>query len=142
MSECNESCPRRTFCKVAIGGLGVTSAAAVGFPVVSFLGRPVRLSEDKPVQVSLGDLAPGQAEYAELRGQQIIVLEGENGPLVVSAKCPHLGCNVRWEAADSLFRCPCHGAVFDASGHVVSGPVNKDLTSIPFEVKDGTLTVT
>ena len=141
MSDCGESCPRRTFCKVAIGGLGAVSAGAVGFPVVSFLGRPVRLSSDKPLEVALADLAPGQAQYAELRGQQIIVLSGENGPLVVNASCPHLGCNVRWETSDSVFRCPCHGAVFDASGHVVSGPVNKDLKSVPFEVKDGTLIV-
>ena len=93
------------------------------------------------MEVALSDLSPGQVQYADLRGQQIIVLSTEQGPRVLSASCPHLGCNVLWDTAESRFRCPCHGAVFDAEGGVISGPVNSPLKEVPFEVQDGTLIV-
>jgi Rieske Fe-S protein len=129
---------RRTFCKVCIAGLGVVSAGMVGFPVVAFLARPQALGANKPVEVPLDRLSPGQAQYVDLRGQQVIVLMGEGGtPSVFSASCPHLGCNVIWDAGESLFRCPCHGAVFSAAGAVMRGPVSAPLAKVAFEVKDG-----
>lgn len=133
---------RRTFCKLCIGGMTVASAGMVGFPVVSFLGRPTRLGADKPLEIPADSLAPGQARYEEFRGQQVIVLAGAEGPAVFNASCPHLGCNVIWDAAESVFRCPCHGAIFDADGKVVSGPVSDPLKQLPFEIKDGKIVVT
>jgi len=134
---------RRTFCKGCIGAMTVASAGMVSFPVISFVaGRPARVGMDKPVEVPLDQLAPGQAQYEELRGQQIIVLGSAEGPRVFSASCPHLGCNVAWETSDSVFRCPCHGAVFDEYGQVISGPVSSPLRALPFEIKDGKIIVT
>ena len=130
---------RRTFCKVCIGGMTACSVAAVGFPVVTFLGFPKRPAADRPIQVALSQLVPGQAEYVDRRGQQLIVLSRPEGPVVLSAACTHLGCNVIWSAAEGRFRCPCHGAEFDADGAVISGPVNQPLQKIPFDVEDGTI---
>lgn len=132
---------RRTFCKACIGGMTVASVGAVGFPVVSFLGFPRKVAAARPVEIPLERLSAGQAHYVEFRGQQIIVLAREQGPLVVSASCTHLGCNVTWDTAKSVFRCPCHGAVFDDAGDIVSGPVNTPLRPIPFEVEDGKIIV-
>ena len=142
MSEtpCHDS--RRTFCKVCIGGLTATSAGMVGYPVISFLGPPVQVGANKPLEMPLDKLISGQAEYLNLRGQQIIVLATAQGPRVFSAACPHLGCSVNWDASDSSFRCPCHGAVFSDSGEVVGGPVSNPLKQIPFEVKDEKIIVT
>jgi cytochrome b6-f complex iron-sulfur subunit len=117
------------------------SLGVVGYPVVTFLGYPDRPAADRPVEIPLARLLPGQAEYVDRRGQQIIVLARDDGPLVVSAACTHLGCNVIWDTARSVFRCPCHGAEFDGGGDVVSGPVNAPLKKIPFEVRDGILIV-
>jgi len=132
---------RRAACKACIGGLTVCSAAAVGFPVLSFLGLPKRLATDRPVEIALDRLVTGQAEYVSRRGQQIIVLSTETGPLVLSAACTHLGCNVLWDTADRVFRCPCHGATFDERGEVITGPVNKPLKKIPFDIQEGKLFV-
>ncbi|HEY8667364.1 MAG TPA: ubiquinol-cytochrome c reductase iron-sulfur subunit [Tepidisphaeraceae bacterium] len=132
---------RRTFCKVCIGGLAVASAGMVGFPIVSFMAGAEQAGGNKPLEVPMDRLSPGQAQYVEFRGQQLIVLNGADGPHVFSASCPHLGCNVMWDSGDTLFRCPCHGAMFNGQGKVVKGPVSASLTSIPFEIKDGKIII-
>jgi glycine/D-amino acid oxidase-like deaminating enzyme/nitrite reductase/ring-hydroxylating ferredoxin subunit len=50
-----------------------------------------------------------------------------------SAVCPHLGCVVHWNPAALTFDCPCHGSRFDAGGHVINGPANRDLESVKVE---------
>ena len=135
------ACPRRTFCKACIGCLGAGSVGAVAYPVFTFMYFPQRLGADKPVEVPLADLPPGQAHYAQVRGQLVVMLVDETGPRVLSAACTHLGCSVIWDAADAVFRCPCHGAIFDATGQVVSGPVNVPLRQIPFNVENGLIIV-
>lgn len=132
---------RRQFCKLCIGGMAALSGAMVGFPIVSFLARPEKLGANKPLEVPLDGLVAGQAQYKDFRGQQLIVLMGTDGPQVFSASCPHLGCNVTWDAGESVFRCPCHGATFNASGNVIKGPVNSPLAKVAFVVKDGKIIV-
>ena len=132
---------RRKACEVCIGAMAVLSTGMVAFPVGSFLARPEPLEAHKPLEVPLDRLAPGTAQYADYRGQQLILLAGDAGPLVFSASCPHLGCNVTFDPADRMFRCPCHGAVFNAAGEVVRGPVGAPLRRVPFELKDGKIVV-
>ncbi len=144
--SCDKSCEkhggRRTFCRACIGAMTAASAAMVGYPVASFVAsQPSRIGEGKPLEVPLDQLVQGQARYETYRGLQVIILNTPDGPLVFSASCPHLGCAVNWVSTESLFRCPCHGAVFNPDGSIVSGPVNEPLRPIPFEVKDGKIII-
>ena len=128
---------RRAFCKVCIGGMAAASAGMVAYPIVSFLAPAEQLGSNKPMEIALDRLSVGQAQYVEFHGQQLILLISQAGPLIFNASCPHLGCNVIWESAKAIFRCPCHGAVFDAEGKVIRGPVSTPLTKVPFEMKGG-----
>ncbi|MBM0742419.1 FAD-dependent oxidoreductase [Phormidium sp. CLA17] len=44
----------------------------------------------------------------------------------ISLTCTHQGCTVQPQE-NGEFHCPCHGAVFDQNGKVVSGPAQRDL---------------
>ena len=56
-----------------------------------------------------------------------LVWDGDKSVHVLSATCTHLGCQVRWDAPSTRFRCPCHGGTFDPRGNVVSGPPPRPL---------------
>ncbi len=59
-----------------------------------------------------------------------LVWDGDKAVHALSATCTHLGCQVSWDAKGARFRCPCHGGVFDAQGHVVSGPPPRPLDRV------------
>lgn len=37
-------------------------------------------------------------------------------------RCPHMGCKLSWNGAESTWDCPCHGSRFDSSGKLITGP--------------------
>ena len=46
---------------------------------------------------------------------------------IVSTKCPHLGCQLGWNADELTWDCPCHGSRFDYKGRLIGSPATKDL---------------
>ena len=50
-----------------------------------------------------------------------------------SARCPHLGCSVKWNSAERSWDCPCHGSRFDPYGRVMTGPSPRDLQAVHVE---------
>jgi nitrite reductase/ring-hydroxylating ferredoxin subunit len=62
--------------------------------------------------------------------------------VALSSTCPHLGCQVHWQAHENRFLCPCHNGVFDARGKAVSGPpaaAGQSLAHYPLKVSGGLL---
>jgi Rieske Fe-S protein len=62
--------------------------------------------------------------------------------VALSSTCPHLGCQVRYEAADRRFVCPCHNGTFDATGRSISGPpfeAGQSLPRYPLKIESGLL---
>jgi glycine/D-amino acid oxidase-like deaminating enzyme/nitrite reductase/ring-hydroxylating ferredoxin subunit len=45
----------------------------------------------------------------------------------VSLRCTHLGCLLRFNAAERSWDCPCHGSRFDVDGGVLEGPAVEPL---------------
>ena len=69
--------------------------------------------------------------YRERAPQTVFVVwDGNKSVRALSATCTHLGCQVRWDAESTKFRCPCHGGVFDKDGNVVDGPPPRGLTRV------------
>jgi menaquinol-cytochrome c reductase iron-sulfur subunit len=60
---------------------------------------------------------------------------------VYSPICPHLGCGFRWDTQDRLFKCPCHGSIFDIDGSVKAGPAPRSLDTLPTKIEHGTLLI-
>lgn len=80
--------------------------------------------------------------YRERARETVFLVRDEAGTVhALSATCTHLGCQVRWDAEATRFRCPCHGGVFDAHGQVVAGPPSRPLDRIDTRVEDGTVLV-
>ena len=42
-------------------------------------------------------------------------------------RCPHLGCALKWNAAEHSWDCPCHGSRFSENGDVLDNPANGNL---------------
>jgi glycine/D-amino acid oxidase-like deaminating enzyme/nitrite reductase/ring-hydroxylating ferredoxin subunit len=60
------------------------------------------------------------------------VYRDEAGGLhAVSLRCTHLGCLLRFNAAERSWDCPCHGSRFDVDGEVLEGPATRNLDTKP-----------
>jgi len=60
------------------------------------------------------------------------VFRAEDGSLhSVSLRCTHLGCLLRFNAAERSWDCPCHGSRFDIDGTVLEGPATASLERKP-----------
>lgn len=42
-------------------------------------------------------------------------------------RCPHLGCALKWNAAEHSWDCPCHGSRFSEDGQRLDGPATGNL---------------
>lgn len=76
----------------------------------------------------LENLPNGRGSVVELEGEKLGVyktLEGE--AFIVSTRCPHLGCQLEWNADELSWDCPCHGSRFDYKGRLLDNPAMEDL---------------
>lgn len=140
--------PRRRFLTsittgilTVIGGiLGVLGGGAV-------LSSTVRRQEDWLAASALHDLPDNQPTAVTLSVMRLdgyrqalerrtifLVKTGESEVAAFDATCTHLGCLVTWDPQGQVFRCPCHGGVFDRTGAVQDGPPPEPLANIATRV--------
>jgi glycine/D-amino acid oxidase-like deaminating enzyme/nitrite reductase/ring-hydroxylating ferredoxin subunit len=85
----------------------------------------------RPDAVSLHSVPKGEGRIVILGGSKVAAYRDDEGKLSAkSAVCPHLGCIVRWNAAEKTWDCPCHGSRFRATGEVMAGPAESPLAEI------------
>ena len=126
---------RRGFLDWIVAICSVISGAALSIPGVMYLWPAARGGGVDTVEVEgASDLAPGEAVTVQVGSQVVVVVRDRKGFKAFSAVCTHLGCLVEWETANKRFTCPCHAAVFDENGLVVSGPPPAPLPE--FSVKE------
>ena len=74
------------------------------------------------------DLVAGEARVLRVDRADVAAYRDHGGVLhAVSAVCTHLRCNVRWNAAETSWDCPCHGSRFGVDGEVLEGPAVRPL---------------
>ena len=79
-------------------------------------------------------IAPGSGAVLRHGLRRVAVYRRPSGELrELSATCPHLGCIVRWNAAERTWDCPCHGSRFHPEGSVLSGPTTRGLAPLDVE---------
>ena len=139
--------------------IGVAAALGIGWavPAVTFVLSPARkgsrVAEWRTLS-SVEKIRPGTPSLFKARvtrttgwvtteDEVAVYVHTEDGRefLGLSNICTHLGCRVRWVAAQQQYFCPCHVGVFAKDGSVVSGPPPRPLDKYPIRVEDGQIQV-
>jgi glycine/D-amino acid oxidase-like deaminating enzyme/nitrite reductase/ring-hydroxylating ferredoxin subunit len=82
-------------------------------------------------QDDLASLARGSAGLFRIDGRRAAVYRDPEGRVhALSATCPHLGCHVAFNEAETSWDCPCHGSRFDIDGKVLNGPAVSPLETL------------
>ncbi len=131
---------RRQFIQLGLGVLGVGVAGQAGWIALKAL-EPGAEAAPQPVDVEVGDIPVGGSKDFLYGNDPAIILRSEDGFLVLSLVCTHLGCIVKWHGDEQAFRCPCHAATFDKTGRVTGGPPPAPLEKLPFKEAGNKITV-
>jgi cytochrome b6-f complex iron-sulfur subunit len=105
-----------------------TTAGALSFAALGVARMPkpgVLPGQSSTVKIGLPGEYPVTPEPVRVPGQNLFVLQNEEGFAAVGAICTHLGCIV--SAVPEGFECPCHGSRFGPEGKVVQGPAPSPL---------------
>jgi glycine/D-amino acid oxidase-like deaminating enzyme/nitrite reductase/ring-hydroxylating ferredoxin subunit len=85
----------------------------------------------RPEADSVRELRRGEGVIIGSRHKKIAAYRDYNGKILkLSPVCPHLGCHVTWNSAESTWDCPCHGSRFKATGEMMAGPAEEGLSSV------------
>ncbi len=92
---------------------------------------PMHLVSDRlhpPEVTSPAAIRPGEGKTIRVRGERLAMYRDPQGGLhAVSSVCTHLGCLVKFNAAEKTWDCPCHGSRFGIDGAVLDGPATRGL---------------
>lgn len=147
---------RREFLHTSIQGVGLLLGASLFAPAVVYFLSPA-WKQEKEDWIFLGEAGkipagqPTKVEFVQRRKDGWMIIEEKKSAWVVTPngkdftvfdpRCTHLGCPYRWDEARREFLCPCHSAVFDLEGRVVSGPPPRPLDRYVVKVESGRLWV-
>lgn len=137
---------RRDFLTWLLSGSFIISGIAVAWGIVKFV-YPVKstptLPREAQIVASMDEISKGLGRKAVFANKPLWVIQDKRGNFkALSAICTHLGCIAEWQEDKQIFFCPCHAAVFDDNGKVVSGPPPRPLPEYSLKVKDNKIYIT
>lgn len=98
------------------------------------------LKGDKPLMRVI--MVEHNAGWSSRMQEHIVyVLPRPQNRQVLTAACPHEGCNVTWRDDLNTFACPCHDSYFAPDGARLNGPARRGLDPLPSREADGILQV-
>ncbi len=111
--------PQRFHPKLSMTELGPHVKESVIGLSKGYFHRPMR---------ELSSIPNGGAGIIRYRGKRVGAYKNEKGEVfLVSAKCPHLGCELSWNADEHTWDCPCHGSRFDYHGNLIGNPAEEGI---------------
>ena len=95
------------------------------------------------IEPEIGDAGKTTVYVRKFNDGQDKVIEGQDPQpyVVISTRCVHLGCPVRYIQASQKFVCPCHGGVYGFQGDVEGGPPVRPLDRFYSRVRNGRVEV-
>lgn len=149
---------RRSFLGMLLGAGSAVIGVLMAIPLVRFALYPMFA---KSAEAEWSDLGPADAfaslttpvqKLVTIRDRDgwreaisrkaVYVTKNQQGQLeVLTAVCPHLGCEIPWDASRKEFFCPCHGSVFAPDGTRIAGPTPRSMDSLPMTTQNGHLMV-
>ena len=155
MEEEKNQLSRRNFLAIATGAIGGLIGIVMAIPAVVYIIGPalqkktsenwVRLGPTSKVELGNPSLfkatVQSQTGWIVTEDEVSVYILTEDGReyIALSNICTHLGCRVRWIADQNQYFCPCHNAIFDKTGLVLSGPPPKPLDRYETKVEDDQL---
>jgi menaquinol-cytochrome c reductase iron-sulfur subunit len=95
------------------------------------------------IDAAIGDAGKTTVYVRKFNPGQDKVIKGQDPQpyVVISTRCAHLGCPVRYIQASQKFLCPCHGGVYGFQGQVEGGPPVRPLDRFYTRVTNGRVEV-
>ncbi len=125
------------------GGYGALGAVAGRFLYPAAPPERDWLFVSEEARLAVGDSILFRAPSGERISVTRQARGGDAGDFIaLSSVCPHLGCQVHWEAQNDRFFCPCHNGTFDSQGVGTGGPPGDAGQSLPrydLKIEDGML---
>jgi menaquinol-cytochrome c reductase iron-sulfur subunit len=95
------------------------------------------------IDPEIGDAGKSTVYVRKFNPSQDKVIKGQDPQpyVVISTRCAHLGCPVRYIQASAKFLCPCHGGIYGFQGQVEGGPPVRPLDRFYTRVTAGRVEV-
>lgn len=126
---------RRTAFLSGVGTLAAGILAGLGIDRLrSGSSNPQAINPEKGKWYAVAtkaELQPGAVKAFKAGAVQGFVVNRSGNLHALSRTCTHMGCTINFSKSDQAFICPCHGAEFDMTGQVLSGPGGYYGQSIP-----------
>lgn len=119
---------------LGFAGLGGVGASALSGCAKAPAASPM-------VRVPLASLPPGGRLRVVYRGDPVELSRTEAGVIARSLLCTHQGCEVKWQASDQRYHCPCHNSVYDQNGVPIIGAPTRPLAAVAARVEGNEVVV-
>jgi menaquinol-cytochrome c reductase iron-sulfur subunit len=143
---------RRDILSIATLVIGGIISVALGIPAIAYIVGPARRRVQEENWIRIGSVSKVELGTPTLFKTRVerqvgwiineeeisayILTEDGRNFVAMSNICTHLGCRVRWISDQGQFFCPCHNAVFNKQGEVVTGPPPRPLDQYEVKVED------